>query len=190
MVRSFSPEPLPRALLDRILGLALRAPSAGNAAGWDAVVLEGPAETEAFWTATTTPDWRARSSRWPGLRRAPVVVVLFSSPAAYLARYSEPDKEPAGLWAGVDVWPVPYWDVDTGMAALLLLLGAVDAGLGACFLGNFRGEDALRAALAVPEDRRYLGAVLIGRAGADDPPTASARRPRRTLEEVFHRSRW
>lgn len=190
MVRSFSSESLAPALLDRILGLALRAPTAGNAHGWDAVVLEGPAQTEPFWTATTTPDWRARSPRWPGLRRAPVIVALFSSPAAYLARYGEPDKEAAGLSAGLDAWRVPYWDVDAGMAALLLLLGAVDAGLGACFLGNFRGEEDLRQALAVPEDRRYLGAVLIGRAEGDDPPTVSARRPRRSPAEVFHRGRW
>ena len=190
MVRSFSPELPPPDLLDRILGHALRAPAAGNTAGWEAVVLVGPDETEPFWTATTTPDWRARSPRWAALRRAPVVVTLFSSPDAYLARYGEPDKAPSELSAGVDAWPVPYWDVDAGMGALLLLLGAVDGGLGACFLGNFRGEDDLRLALGVPDGFRYVGAVLIGRAAGDDPPTASARRPRRSLEEVFHRARW
>ena len=190
MVRSFSAEPLPPAHLDRILGFALRSPAAGNTAGWEAVVLQGPAETHAFWTATTTPDWRARSPRWAGLGRAPVVVVLFSSPSAYLDRYGEPDKSGAGLSKGVEAWPVPYWDVDAGMAALLLLLGAVDSGLGACFLGNFRGEDDLRDALGVPADRRYVGAVVMGRAEGDDPPTASARRPRRPTPEVFHRGRW
>lgn len=190
MVRSFSTEPVPPADLDAILGLALRAPAAGNTAGWAAVVLEGPTETEAFWAATTSPDWRARSSRWPGLRRAPVVVALFSSPAAYLARYAAPDKALSGLATGEASWPVPYWDVDAGMAALLLLLGAVDSGLGACFLGNFRGEEDLRGALGVPDAYRYVGAVLIGRAEGDDPPTSSARRPRRSLQETFHRGRW
>ena len=29
----------------------------------------------------------------------------------------------------------PYWDIDTGMAALLILQTAVDTGLGACFFG-------------------------------------------------------
>ena len=190
MVRSFSPEPVPPADLDALLGLALRAPSAGNTAGWTGVVLVGPGETEPFWAATTSADWRARSSRWPGLGRAPVVVALFSSPAAYLSRYGEPDKASSGLAAGVGSWPVPYWDVDAGMAALLLLLGAVDRGLGACFLGNFRGEEALREALGVPDGYRYVGAVLIGRAEGDDPPTTSARRPRRSLHEAFPRGRW
>ena len=190
MVRSFSAQPPAADVLGRVLRTALRAPAAGNTSGWDAVVLEGPAQTEIFWSATTTPDWRDRSPRWPGLRRAPVVVAIFSSPAAYLARYGEPDKAAAGLASGVEAWPVPYWDVDAGMAALLLLLGALDNGLEACFLGNFRGEAALRGALGVPDDRRYVGAVVIGGAEGDDPPSASARRPRRSAQEVFHRGRW
>jgi nitroreductase len=85
---------------------------------------------------------------------------------------------------------VPYWFVDTGFAALLLLLGAVDAGLGACFLGNFRGEEALAAALGVPDDRRYAGTVLLGEPGGDDPPSASLARGRRRAEDVVHRGRW
>lgn len=190
MVRSFSGAPPDPAVLDRVLHLALQAPSAGNTGGWDAVVLEGQEQTETFWLATTTAEWRTRSPRWPGLRRAPVVVVLYADPAAYLARYGEPDKSSAGLGGDLGAWPIPYWHVDTGMAALLLLLGAVDVGLAACFLGNFRGEDELSRALGVPGDRRYLGAVLMGEAGAGDTPSPSSARRRRTAEEVFHRGCW
>jgi nitroreductase len=199
MVRSFSGRPVPEALLDRILDSALRAPSAGNTGGWDAVVLRGPAETALLWEATTTAQWRATSRRWPGLVKAPVAVVLFAHPDAYAARYAEPDKETSGLGSGSatgsaigpdDPWPVPYWFVDTGFGALLLLIAAVDAGLGACFLGNFRGEQSLAAALGVPDDRRYLGTVLIGEAGGDDPPSASLARGRRRLDDVVHWGGW
>ncbi|MHB8681155.1 MAG: nitroreductase family protein [Acidimicrobiales bacterium] len=190
MVRSFEPEPLPPDVLRTLLTLALGAPSAGNLGGWEAVVLEGPEQTAAFWDATTTEDWRRRSRRWDALRHAPVVVVLFADPDAYPARYREPDKAASGLGEGVAAWPIPYWHVDAGFAALLLLLGAVDAGLGACFLGNFRGEDRLADVLGVPAGRRYVGAVLLGRPGDDDPPSTSASRPRRTVDEVFHRGKW
>jgi nitroreductase len=201
MVRSFSGRAVPGPLLETVLENALRAPSAGNTGGWDAVVLRGHAETAVFWEATTTPQWRASSRRWPGLEKAPVAVVLFAHPDAYAARYGEPDKESSGLGGdasgdedggggGGDLWPVPYWFVDSGFPALLLLLGAVDAGLGACFLGNFRGEEALAAALGVPSDRRYVGSVLIGEAGGDDPPSASLARGRRRREDVVHFRRW
>ena len=92
MVRSFSGAPVPADVLDHVLELACSAPSAGNTGGWDAVVLSGPEETAAFWDATTTADWRARSRRWPGLARAPVVVALFVDPGAYRARYRQADK--------------------------------------------------------------------------------------------------
>jgi nitroreductase len=190
MVRSFSgamPSPQVR---ESLFELARRAPTAGNSQGWDAVVLEGPEQTARFWEATTTEPWRERSPRWPGLRRAPVIVALFSDPGAYVRRYREPDKEASGLGSGPDAWPVPYWDTDAAMAVMILLLAAVDAGLGACFLGNFRGEDELRAVLGVPPDRRYLGAVLLGEPGGDDPPSPSSSRPRRSSPEVFHRGSW
>jgi nitroreductase len=194
MVRSFSGDPVPVAVLDRVLDLGCRAPSAGNTGGWDAVVLVGPDETSAFWDATTTPDWRARSRRWPGLARAPVVVALFVDPGAYLARYREPDKATSRLGGGDlgrdNAWPVPYWFVDGGFAVMVVLLAAADAGLGACFLGNFRGEAALRDALGVPDDRRYVGAVLMGEPGGDDPPSASLARGTRHRSDVVHRGRW
>lgn len=213
MVRSFSGEPVPAEILDRVLDLACRAPSAGNTGGWDAVVLAGPDEIAPFWDATTTAPWRDRSRRWTGLRRAPVVVALFVDPGAYRARYLEPDKRgpdrsdhpdrpdvpdrpdrpdhPGNEGDGLEgEWPVPYWFVDGGFAVMVMLLAAADAGLGACFLGNFRGEDALRDALGVPDDRRYVGAVLMGEPGGDDPPSASLARGRRRGSEVVHRGRW
>ncbi|HEY5026407.1 MAG TPA: nitroreductase family protein [Acidimicrobiales bacterium] len=194
MVRSFSGRPVPAEVLDRALDLACRAPSAGNTGGWDAVVLAGPEQTSAFWDATTTDEWRARSRRWPGLRRAPVVVAIFVDQDAYRARYDEPDKAGSGLGAGAfegdGAWPVPYWFVDGGFAVLVMLLAAEDVGLGACFLGNFRGEVALRQALGVPPDRRYLGAVLMGEPGGADPPSPSLARGRRRPSDVVHRGRW
>jgi len=189
MVRSFSGRAVPDPVLERILDGALGAPSAGNTGGFDLVVLQGPSETGLFWEATTTSEWRAASRRWPGLQKAPVAVVLFAHRDAYTERYGRPDKEASGL-GHHETWPVPYWYVDTGFAALLLLLGAVDAGLGASFMGNFRGEAALAQALGVPEDRRYLGTVLIGEPGGDDPPSPSLARGRRRAEEVVHRGRW
>ena len=123
-----------------------------------------------------------------GLSRAPVVVVPFVDPAAYVARYREPDKvRPDG--EAVE-WVVPYWYVDAAFAVMTMLLGAADSGLGAAFLGNFRGEEALRSALGVPDHLRWFGAVLLGEAAVPDPPSASAARRRRTIEDSVHRGRW
>jgi len=198
MVRSFSGRPVDPALVDAIVARSTTAPTAGNTGGWDAVVLDGPDQTAVFWRCTTTEDWRARSRRWPGLSRAPVIVALFADPEAYRQRYAERDKTRSGtalaggprLDESVDAWPVPYWFVDTGAAVMSLLLGAVDAGLGACFLGNFRGETTLRDALGVPGGHRYAGAVLLGEPGGSDPPSTSLCRARRPRDAMIHRGRW
>ena len=194
MVRSFSGAAVPEDVLERVLELACTAPSAGNTGGWDAVVLVGPNQTAAFWDATTTANWRERSRRWPGLALAPVVVALFVHPEAYLARYRDPDKQASGSANGLGddgAWPVPYWFVDGGMAAMVMLLAAGDAGLGACFLGNFRGEPDLRAVLGVPDDRRYIRRRAHGgEPGGIDPPSPSLARGRRLVADVVHRGRW
>ena len=58
---------------------------------------------------------------------------------------------------------MPYWDTDTAMAAMVLLLGAEDAGLGALFFGvPAERHDAVRAALGIPDGRRIVGVVALG----------------------------
>ena len=70
MVRSFSGAPVRPEIVDGLLDLAVRAPSAGNAAGREFVVLEG-AETARYWDATTTAAGGRRLADGPachGLR--------------------------------------------------------------------------------------------------------------------------
>jgi nitroreductase len=186
MVRDYQERPVPEETRERILANALRAPSAGHSQGWGFLVLETAAERERFWTAVTPPEdenpWSA------GLRRAPLVVAALSHKQAYLDRYAEPDKGVTDRRESF--WPVPYWDVDTGFASLLMLLTAVDSGLAACFIG-IRPErlDAFRAAFEVPEAFRPVGAMTIGY-GAPDVPSPSLRRGRRPAGDVVHRGRW
>ena len=47
-------------------------------------------------------------------------------------------------------WPVPYWQIDTAFATMLLLLAAADAGLGALFFGVFRNAERLLDVLGTP----------------------------------------
>src|SRR5215212_2480151 len=188
MVRDYDPDrPVSPEIRERLLEHAIRAPSAGFSQGWAFLVLESPGERDHFWAATTgdvAPDgWLTR------MRRAPLLIVPLSNRSAYLDRYAEPDKG----WTDRDEtrWPVPYWDVDAGMAALLILLTAVDEGLGACFFG-IPGDrlPAFRAAFGIPGDFRPVGCLSIGYAGTEDPRSPSLRRGRRGVEEVVHRGRW
>jgi nitroreductase len=190
MVRSFSPDPVDPGVVDSIVRAALRAPSAGNTAGTAWVILEGEEQTARYWEATTDAEWRSRSPRWEGLRRAPVVLLAYASAEAYLARYGEADKADSGLAVGEEAWSVPYWTGDAAFGVMSVLLAAVDAGLGACILGNFRGEAALASVLGVPSEWRLFGAVPLGRPDGRDHPSPSLERSRPDASDRVHRGTW
>jgi nitroreductase len=182
MIRNYDPDrPVPRAVLDELLDLAVRAPSAGYTQGWRFLVLDDATSCAEFWATTTDADgetdpWLSR------MRTAPALIVCFSDKEAYLNRYAEPDKG----WTDRDEarWPVPFWHIDAGMAAMILLLGATDRGLGACFFGVPRPYwDGLRQAFAVPERLVPVGVVSLGHP-APDVRSPSLRRGRRPRAEV------
>jgi nitroreductase len=188
MTRAFESTPVDRSVLVELVDLAIRSPSAGKTQGWHLVVLEG-AETARFWDATL-PEPRRSTFRWQKLLDAPVVALPFADAAAYVERYSEPDKAATGLGAGTHAWPVPYWTVDTSMAVMTLLLAAEDLGLGALFFAVVRGETELRAALGVPSGPQLLGAIALGHPASDGRPGRSATRRRRGAEEVIRWGSW
>ncbi len=188
MVRSYTDEPVDGAVLDDLLDLARRAPSAGNSQGTELLVLDRPEATGRYWEATL-PSPRRDHFAWPGLLVAPVLVVVWVSPAAYVARYGEPDKAPTGLGHAATAWPVPYWFIDGGMVLDQLLLVATDAGLGACLFGLFDHEPAVQEAFDVPSAWRAVGTIALGHP-APDRRSSSAARPRRPLPDVVHRGLW
>ena len=189
MCRNFSDRPVSRGTIDGLLDKARRAPSAGHTQGWAFLVLEGPEQTGRFWEVGADPGW-AGDPRGAGLVRAPVIVVPLFSTKAYLDRYSEPDKLSAAMTAA-ESWPAPFWVVDVSFATMLLLLGAVEEGLGALFFGLHANPDGLRAEFAVPPEWQPIGGVALGWPSEDgDGPPGSATRGRREWDEVVHRGGW
>jgi nitroreductase len=185
MVRTYERNrPVPADIVDRIMRNALQAPSGGFAQGWAFLVLDTPDDIARFRDAVRPEE---DADRWFAANvDAPLLIVPHAHKAAYLDRYAQPDKgftDRSDAW-----WPAPYWDIDTGFASLLMLLTAVDAGLGACFFGiPLDRYDAYREAFGVPEEYRPIGAISIG---YPDEPARDLKARRRPVTEVFHRGRW
>ncbi len=144
-----------------------------------------------------------------GMMSAPVLIVVYSDRSAYERRYAEADKrrydkpttsraaaplagdmpsaaEP-GPWRHEPVysleqrWPVPYWDIDAGMAALLIQMAAIDAGLGCCwFAVPTERVAAVGAAFQVPSTMTPVGVISVGypASGGTGAPNTRPRRPR------------
>ena len=180
MVRTFTDAPVPKESLERILGNAVRGPSAGFSQGQSFLLLTEPADRERFWAV-------AGAAVNESAQTAPAVIVPMSCKRVYLDRYAQPDKG----WTDRDEarWPVPFWHIDTGMAALLILQTAVDEGLGAIYFGIVpEAVQPFRDAFGVPDDQEPIGAIAIGYDA--ETQKRDLRSKRRSVEDVLHYGRW
>lgn len=184
MVRRCADAPLDGALVDELLDLARRAPSAGWSQGQAFVVVRDRERRDAIAHAAGEPRYVERGFD-PWLSSAPVLVVPCADERAYRRRYEAPDKT-----GRTDGWDVPYWWLDLGAAVQNLLLLATEAELAAGFLGA-HAVDGLAALLHLPEGVHPAGVVTLGHRPADEPaPTTSEQRGRRDLDAVLHHDRW
>ena len=192
MCRSFLSEEVDSAIIREIVDLGTRAPSAGRSQGLHIVELTG-VDREKLW-GKSLPAERRTSFAFPGLLNAPVLLLMFVDPDAYVERYSERDKSHTSLGEGRDRWSTPFWFVDAGMAAMSMLLAAEARSLGALFFALPEPEREIRSGLGVPDALATVGVLALGFKDDEDPDSLgagrSAARPRRTAEDVTHRGQW
>lgn len=203
MSRNYDPDrPVSDETLGELLDLAGRAPSAGFSQGRDVVVLRERHSIDDFWDISTRDRVARPATQGPppeqwllGMRCAPVLMLWLSDPERYLDRYGLPDK--GGVRPAASDWPVPFWDVDTGMAAMIVMLAAQDVGLGSCFFGIERGSEiAVAERFGIPPGRRLVGVTSLGYPGPTDaratrPAEPNPHRPRkRPVGDFAHAERF
>jgi FMN reductase [NAD(P)H] len=188
MVRAYEPEPIPRETLERIVNTVRRAPSAGFSQGQRLLVVTDPAIRQAVADAAGE-EFYVEQGFGPWISGAAALVVVCTREDDYHDRYRQPDKVNE---AGEEIeWPVPYWHVDAGAAAMLVLLAAIDEGLGAGVFGVPAPNMArVREILNVPDDLAIVEVITLGRPGRDDQSdrlSSRGTRPRRSLDKLV---RW
>ena len=143
-------------MVERILGAAIRAPSAGNCQPWHFVVVRNEQVKDSL--------AQAAYGQW-FVAEAPVVIVVCADPARSAWRYGS---------RGTQL----YCLQDTAAATEHILLAVTALGLGACWVGAF-DERAASKALDLPASLRPVAIVPIGY-----PTGRPYRTSRRGLEEV------
>jgi nitroreductase len=188
MVRNYTDEPVDREAIERIVARGRKAPSGGFSQGLRLVVVTDPDTRRRIAELGDEPYYVGRGME-PWISRAPVHVVVGMREDDYHDRYRQPDKLQSD---GTEIdWPVPWWWVDAGKGIMLLLLAAVDEGLGAGLFGLFPAErnDELRQLLGVPADVAIVGVVTIGHP-APETRVGSRSRGWKPLDEVVRWERW
>lgn len=187
MIRHFTSEPVAPEVIDRMLELTRHAPSAGFTQGQSFIVVTRPELRKAIGRLCGEEEYISGGFH-PFVSEAPVLFIPCTSEAAYHRRYQEPDKL---LEDGTEIeWPIPYWHMDIGCAVMILLLAAVNEGLGAGYAG-FSPEslEQLHKLLNIPDEVTPVGVIPIGHR-AQDIPSPSLKRGRKADADYIHREGW
>jgi nitroreductase len=158
-VRAFRLDPLRKGDLERILGSAILAPSAGNLQPWSFVVSMEGAIKEALAEAALNQEFIAE---------APVLITVCAMEEHSAKRYGD---------RGMTLYCVQ----DTAAAIENMLLSATALGYGACWIGAFN-EGKVRQILSIPPMARPVALIPVG--VPKEEPTKTTRKP---LEAVVHR---
>jgi FMN reductase [NAD(P)H] len=190
MVRAYEPKPIPREVLERVVGTIRRAPSAGFSQGQRLIVVTD-ADTRKRIAEATGEDFYVDQGFEPWISGAAALVVVCTREDDYHDRYTKADK----LVEGEEIeWPVPYWYVDAGKAAMLVLLAAIDEGLAAGVFGiDGEGQQKVRRLLGLPEDVALVEVITLGYEAEDtasDRLSSRGTQRRRPLAEVVRWDRW
>jgi nitroreductase len=160
-VRSYRPDPIPDADLDRIAEAGWRAPSAGNRQHWDFVLV------------TERDQLRALSTVWRG---AGHIAGAAAAIALVIPQYEDEHGKLIGYY-------------DLGQATYAIMVAAADLGIGTGHASVADQESARKILGGVPDDHDV--AFLIGLGYPADRPLRPAVRPnRRPIGEVIHRGHW
>jgi nitroreductase len=192
MVRSFTDEPVAADTLERILDTARRGPSAGYSQGVEFILVTD----QSIRKQVSAPPERLRAAGMPNfVAQAPVLIVVCTSADIYTSRYREPDKmRVRGERPDEDLWLVPYWHTDAGAAMMLILLSAINEGLGAGVAGVMgrEGQARVQGVLGMPASYTAVALVAIGHEAADAKAFGGSTkmRRRRPLSDVVHREHW
>jgi len=185
MVRHFTAAPVPLEIVNKLIELALHAPSAGFSQGSAFVVVTDPDMKRKVSAVQGEEEYHSAGfHKW--ISEAPVAIVACVSEKLYHDRYNEPDKLDEN---GKEIdWPTPYWHFDIGAGCMILLLAAVDAGLSAAFSGVFDVK-GMKELLGIPPHFHPVGVISIG-SGAPDVRSPSLKRGKRPWADVVHYNRW
>ena len=159
-VRTYLPDPVPDADLNRITEAGWRAPSASNRQHWNFIIV------------TDGDQLQALSTVWQGARH------IAGAAAAIALVLTEPADERTKV---VDQY-------DLGQATYAIMLAAADLGIGTGH-SSVGDQEKARAILGVPEDHYVAYLIGVGYP-ADRPLKPIVKPNRLPFDEVVRRDHW
>jgi nitroreductase len=157
-IRAFESREVPEELVERLIEAARWAPSAGNIQPWEFIIVRKQEIKRKL----------AEAALWQSfIEEAPVVIVVCADEVRSTQGYGMRGK-------------TLYCIQDTAAAIQNIHLAAYSMGLGTCWVGAFR-EDEARKVLKTPAGIRPVAIIPVGY-----PAETPSPRSRRPLRQIVH----
>lgn len=157
-IRAFKAAEFPAETVEKLIDAARWAPSAGNIQPWEFIIVRKPEIKRKLAKAALGQSF---------IEEAPVVIVVCA------------DEERSARGYGARGRNL-YCLQDTAAAVQNIHLAAYALGLGTCWVGAFR-EDEARETLKIPEGIRPVAIIPVGY-----PAETPSPRSRRPLKQIIH----
>ena len=138
-------KPIPQQIVDKLITNAHRAPSAGHTQVQEFIIVQDPLIKKKLGEAALNQEQ---------IYDAPLSIVVCANTSRSVNRYGKRGRE-------------FYSIIDGAFASMLILLTAVNEGIGACFVGAFLDEKVSEI-LELPEYVKPIGIIALG-FPAEDP---------------------
>src|ERR671917_218697 len=146
MVRRYKQNrPLPDKIITKLIRNAHRAPSAGHTQVQEFIIVKDPLIKKKLRIAAVDQEY---------VEDAPLLIIVCSNTSRSVGRYGIRGRE-------------FYSIIDGAFASMLVLLTAVNEGIGACFVGAF-DDTKVSKILEIPEYVKPIGIIALG-FPAEDP---------------------
>jgi nitroreductase len=146
MVRQYiQDKPIPQEIVNKLIANAHRAPSAGHTQVQEFIIIQDPLIKKKLGEAALNQEQ---------VYDAPLLIVVCANTSRSVGRYGK---------RGIEFYSI----IDGAFASMLILLTAVNEGIGACFVGAFL-DDKVSEILELPKYVKPIGIIALG-FPAEDP---------------------
>src|SRR5215213_3350709 len=140
MVRQYiQNKPIPQEIVDKLIANAHRAPSAGHTQVQEFIIVQDPMIKKKLGEAALNQEQ---------VYDAPLLIIVCANTSRSVKRYGKRGKE-------------FYSVIDGAFASMLILLTAVNEGIGAGFVGAFEDHKVSKI-LGLPEYVKPIGIITLG----------------------------
>ena len=141
MIREYNSDrqQIPDKIVTNLIENAHRAPSAGHTQVQEFIIVKDSSTKKKLRKAAVNQEY---------VEQAPLLIVVCSNTSRSAGRYGSRGRE-------------FYSIIDGAFASMLILLSAVNEGIGACFVGAFE-DTKVSQILELPKDVRPIGIICIG----------------------------